>query len=355
MAPPSRAEEPPPSRTEKVRSSRKEKIVWLVGALAMIVVFVWVVPRVASYAEIWRTLQGLSGGELVLLLGLGLVVLALNGWSAVAALPGLSWWHGTQTGLVGNFLTALFPTGADLAARYAMCRSWGFSTDRTTTAVALAGIGRYLTMLLLPVVGTSAVLITGRGDEHTPLFFALGLTALVLLVGVPWVLLRREDYAHRFAHRLQSVAAALARRLNKPPPRDIVTRVLRTREHLVVGVRQNAPLVVATQIAATGASYAVLLASLRAVGLGRDVLTPSEVLYAYALGTIASLVPLTPGNLGVTELILIGVLGLQSDELNAQLVAASLIFRIFVWLLPIPLGMTAFFWWRHTQSATAKA
>lgn len=334
------------------RSRRRERIVWLIGVVAMVIVFVWVVPRVADYAEIWQTLRSLSAGEVVLLLGLGLVVLALNGWSAVAALPGLSWWRGTQTGLVGNFLTALFPTGADLAARYAMCRSWGFSTDRTTTAVALSGIGRYLTMLLLPVVGTSAVLITGRGDEHTPLFFALGVTALVLLVGVPWLLLRREDYAHRFAYRLQSVAAALAHRLRRPAPRGVAVRILRTREHLMIGVRQNAPLVVATQIAATGASYGVLLASLRAVGLGRDVLTPSVVLYAYALGTIASLVPLTPGNLGVTELILIGVLGLQSDELNAQLVAASLIFRIFVWLLPIPLGMAAFFWWRRTQSAT---
>jgi len=344
---------PPPAlrpHSRPARSSRREKIVWLIGVAAMVVVFVWVVPRVASYAEIWRTVRGLSAGELGLLLALGLVVIALNGWSAVAALPGLGWWHGTQTGLVGNFLTSLFPTGADLAARYAMCRSWGFSTDRTTTAVALAGIGRYLTMLLLPVAGTSAVLITGRGDEHTPLFFALGVTALVLLVGVPWLLLRREDYAHRFAHRLESVAIGLAKKLRRPAPRGIAARVLRTREHLMIGVRQNAPLVVATQIAATAASYGILLASLRAVGLGRDVLTPSEVLYAYALGTIASLVPLTPGNLGVTELILIGVLGLQSDELNAELVAASLIFRIFVWLLPIPLGMAAFLWWRRTQS-----
>jgi uncharacterized membrane protein YbhN (UPF0104 family) len=330
--------------------TRREKIIWIAGIAAMVIVFVWVVPKVASYAEILQALRDLSMPELALLLGLGLSVIALNGWSAVAALPGLSWSHGTQSGLVGNFLTALFPTGADLAARYAMYRSWGFDTDRTATAVALAGIGRYLTMLLLPVVGTSAVLITGRGDKHTPLLFALGLVALILMVGIPWLLLRREDYAHRFAYRLQAVVIRLAGLLRRPAPRGIAKRVLRAREHLTLGVRKHAPLVVATQIIATAASFLILLASLRAVGLGRDLLKPSEVLYAYALGTIAALVPITPGNLGVTELILIGVLGLQSDALNAQLVAGTLLFRMFTWLLPMPLGMASFLWWRRGQA-----
>lgn len=334
-------------------TSRREKIIWAAGVAAMVVVFVWVVPRVASYAEIGQALRGLSAPEFLLLLGLGLTVIALNGWSAVAALPGLSWSRGTQSGLVGNFLTALFPTGADLAARYAMYRSWGFSTDDTTTAVALAGIGRYLTMLLLPVVGTSAVLITGRGDEYTPLLFGLGCAALVLMVGIPWLLLRREDYAHRFAHRLERVVTRAAKRLRRPAPHGVAARVLRARDHIAVGVRRHAPLVVVTQVLATGVSYLILLAALRSVGLDKETLAPSQVLYAYAIGTIAALVPITPGNLGVTELILIGVLGLQSDELNAQLVAATLLFRVFTWLLPVPLGMASFLWWRRWASRGA--
>ena len=54
----------------------------------------------------------------------------------------------------------------------------------------------------------------------------------------------------------------------------------------------------------------------------------------------------------MTELILIGVLGYSTDAVNAQLVAATLLFRIFVWFLPIPLGMVAFLWWRHKSAAT---
>ena len=70
------------------------------------------------------------------------------------------------------------------------------------------------------------------------------------------------------------------------------------------------------------------------------------MLYAYALGTIAGLVPITPGNIGVTELILVGVLGLGADEPNAQIIAATLLFRIFIWFLPVPFGAASFLWWR---------
>jgi uncharacterized protein (TIRG00374 family) len=329
-------------------ASRRDKLIWLAGLAAIVVVFVWVVPRVASYADIWRALRGLSIAELALLLGLGLAVIALNGWSAVATLPGLGWRHGVQGALCGNFLTALFPTGADLAVRYAMYRSWAFAAGEATTAIAVAGVGRYLTMLMLPIAGTSAILFTGRGDARTPWLFGLAVLAFAILVGVPWLLLRREDLALRFAHRLAVVAARLAGVLRRQAPPNIADRVLRARGRITVGVRRRVPLVVLAHVLATAVSFLVLYASLRTVGLR---IPPSVVLYAYALGMIAGLVPLTPGNVGVTELILIGLLGYSTDSVSAHLVAATLLFRIFVWFLPIPLGMAAFLWWRYTSAA----
>lgn len=333
------------------RASRRDKIIWILGLVAVVVVFIWVLPKIASYAEIAATLRSLSTTEFLLLLALGLVAIAANGWSAVVALPGLSWPQGTQSTLCGNFLTALFPTGADLAVRFAMYRSWGFASEEVTTAIAIAGIGRYLTMLILPIAGTAGVLITGHGGTDKAIQLGLGCLAFALLVGVPWLLLRREDLAHRFAHRLERVVGKLAGTLRRPPPRHLAARVLRAREHIRQGVRHRAPVVVLAQLIATAASFLVLLASLRAVGLGPQLLSGAEVLYAYAIGTIAGLVPITPGNIGVTELILVGILGLQADNLNAQIIAATLLFRIFVWLLPIPLGAASFFWWRRTRTA----
>jgi uncharacterized membrane protein YbhN (UPF0104 family) len=328
------------------RMTRREKIIWIAGLVAVVVLAVWVLPRVASYAEIAHALRLLSPSELALLLALGLAGIAANGWTAMLALPGLTWWQGTLSTLCGNFLIALFPTGADLAVRYAMYRSWGFTADQVTTAIALAGLARYLVLLLLPLAGIAAVLVTGHGDRNTPLLFALGCVVVALLVVVPWLLLHREDLAHRFAGRLESTSARLAGLFRRRPPHGVAERIVRARHNIILGLRRHAAAVVFAQVLSTAASYLVLLAALRAVGLGADLLSWAEILYAYAIGTIAAMVPVTPGNIGVTELVLLGVLGLEAADLNAAIIAATLLFRVFTWLLPVPLGVASFLWWR---------
>ena len=95
----------------------------------------------------------------------------------------------------------------------------------------------------------------------------------------------------------------------------------------------------------------VLLAAVRFVGLGPDLISWTEVLYAFALGTIAAVLPLTPGNIGVTELILLGVLGLAATDRQSQILAAALLYRIFTWVLPVPLGIGSYLIWRYSSRA----
>ena len=181
---------------------KREKVIWLAGLLGVFIVAVWVLPRVASYEEIGQAIADLAAWELVALFALGFAVIGVTGWSAKVALRGLSWFHACLSTVCANFLTALVPTGADLAVRFAMYRSWGFNASRVTAAIAVTGVGRYLTLLSLPLIGMTALVVTGRGDEDTPWLLALGVLAFALLTVIPWLLLRREDLAHRQVHRV---------------------------------------------------------------------------------------------------------------------------------------------------------
>ncbi len=331
-------------------TGKREKIIWLAGVAGVAVVAVWVLPRVASYADIANAIGSLSAGETVTLAALGLGVIAVTAWSATLALSGLGWWRASLSTVCANFLTALVPTGADLAVRFAMYRSWGFNASRVTTAIAVTGVGRYVTLLSLPLVGTAVLAFTGRGDDDTPILLALGLLAFVLLTAVPWLLLRREDLAHRFAHRLERAVQRMARLFKRPAPTGIQERVLRLHTLIVKEFKRRGGIVTFGQLAAAFANSIVLFAALRFVGLGPDLITWGQTFYAFALGTIAAVIPLTPGNVGVTELIILGVLALDGGDYQAQILAAALLYRIFTWMLPIPLGAITFFWWRYQQS-----
>src|SRR5918998_701858 len=95
-----------------ISTGKREKIIWLAGVAGVVVVAVWVLPRVASYADIARAITSLTAGQTATLLLLAFGVIAVTGWSAKLAMSGLSWWRGSLSTVCANFLTALVPTGA---------------------------------------------------------------------------------------------------------------------------------------------------------------------------------------------------------------------------------------------------
>jgi uncharacterized membrane protein YbhN (UPF0104 family) len=92
-------------------------------------------------------------------------------------------------------------------------------------------------------------------------------------------------------------------------------------------------------VAAKLAWFLVLEVALWAVGITPDELPPAVVLAAMAVVTIISLIPITPGAVGVSEVAYIGLLSAVAGEgATGQITAAITLFRIAQWLAPIVIG-----------------
>jgi putative heme transporter len=77
-------------------------------------------------------------------------------------------------------------------------------------------------------------------------------------------------------------------------------------------------------------------------------------LLAYVLSLALALVPVTPGGLGFVEAGLTSILvlaGVSSD----QAVLGTLLYRLFAFWLPIPLGVLAWTGWRFTAGQRSGA
>src|SRR5439155_1267434 len=90
-------------------------------------------------------------------------------------------------------------------------------------------------------------------------------------------------------------------------------------------------------------NYLALLAALRAVGAAPR---PSLVLLAYAAAKLLGLIPLTPGGLGFVEAGLVGTLTLAGVS-GPGAVAATLLYRLVAFWLPIPAGGVAYVLFRR--------
>lgn len=95
--------------------------------------------------------------------------------------------------------------------------------------------------------------------------------------------------------------------------------------------------------AATAASsvtlWLVLLASLRGVGLSQHQVPWQTSLAAFALVRMLTVLPLTPGGAGITELGLVGILAAGTNHrVAAQVTAAVLLTGLSVTWRPFPAG-----------------
>ena len=97
--------------------------------------------------------------------------------------------------------------------------------------------------------------------------------------------------------------------------------------------------------------WLVLLACLRGVGLSQAQVPWQTSLAAFAFVRLLTVLPVTPGGIGVTELGLVGVLAANSGHrASVQVTAAVLLYRAVTYLPPIPLGAAACLAWRHAPT-----
>jgi uncharacterized protein (TIRG00374 family) len=97
--------------------------------------------------------------------------------------------------------------------------------------------------------------------------------------------------------------------------------------------------------------YAVLLITLRHVGVSQEELSWIQVLAAFAFVRLISALPVTPGGVGVVELGYAAAMTIGFDAAaKAQVVAAILVFRVITYALPIPLGAASYIVWRRNKT-----
>jgi putative heme transporter len=235
---------------------------------------------------------------------------------------------------------------------YTMLGSWGYSRSRSTTAVLVSGVWNSFIKLGLPVLALALVLLQGGAGGGRVTAAVLGIAGLVAAIVVFALMLRSEEQARRFGLLAGRVASRLLRLVRRPPVAgwELATVKFRSRTIDLVGRRWVA--ITVTSLVSHLSLYLVLLVTLRHVGVSNAEVSWVEVLAVFAFARLATAIPLTPGGAGFVEGVLIAGL-VAAGGAKPQVVAAVLVYRALTWLLPIPVGVGTYLWWRRRSLAAA--
>ena len=323
----------------------KEVIQSLVGFAIAIALLVFGMPRIVgtTWAEIGGQLTMVGWDKALNMLVLMLVGLYSYTFTLIGSLPGLTHIRALMVNAAGSMVSNVLPAGGavGVALSYVMFRSWGFSRSNISTSLVVTGIWNILARVMLPVLGMSVV-VWGPVDAPRSVIIASVIagaigTGLILLFSLS---IYSDRVSHWLGHLLTKLARPFSKRIRGGDDLDAVIQDQRGRMHTVVtanGVKMSLGLV-----GMFGFFFLLYWVASRTVGLD----LPVYMLFAaYAFRQFLTVVAITPGGLGITEVGTAGVLVAFGGDPGAAS-AAALLYAVFTHLLEVPLGLTAWLsWW----------
>jgi uncharacterized protein (TIRG00374 family) len=273
-----------------------------------------------------------------------------------AVLPGLRLRDAAVVNLGSTAVANTLPGGGAVAlgVSWAMLSGWGTSTAEFVRYTLVSGVWNVFARLGLPVVALGLLVVAGGSGGALQAAAYAGAVVLVAAVAGFGAVLRSERAAGLAGRAVNRVVAAGCAVVRRQPPERVSGMVADFRAGASGLLAERGVRITVTTVASQVMLWLVLLACLRGCGVGQGEVSWDLSLAAFAFVRLLSVLPVTPGGIGIVELGLVGPMAAGLDAAAAARVAAAvLLYRAVTYLLPVPLGAAAYLGWRYMHRGRA--
>jgi putative heme transporter len=321
------------------------------GGLAVAVIvgtYVFVLPQFANYGEVWAELKTLSWEWIAVLFGAVVLNMATFAPPWMAALPGLGYWSAQTVTQASTASTYLAPGGpaVGIGISAAMLFAWGFRADEVALAVTLTGIWNQLAILGFPTIALALLTLTHGDRASLQTIATIGLAVFVIVAGGFALALSSAGMARRVGNLATRIVNWSLRPVRRGPVGWDGESLARFRSRAIGLLRRRWYWLTLATLAGQLTVFLVLLASLRALGVGPDEVSVVEAFAGWSLARVLGSIPITPGGLGLVELGLTTVLAGFGGN-HAGVVAAVLLYRFLTIVPTLVLGAAAAATWKR--------
>jgi uncharacterized membrane protein YbhN (UPF0104 family) len=330
------------------KASRKRMLIGIGGTLLVLVVVFWFIftfiidPEVVVDAflslELWEL------GVLALMAAAAYVFL---GFTLNNTLRGLGIKDATLGMLASLAVKGSIPGPMDTAFRFRLAVAYDYSVEESTLSAATLKALDWIARLLMIPIAIGILVASGQGISGLEWLAVIGLivsiVGIALLVGI----VRSVRIAKWLGGLLQTSVNWLATRFHREAPPNLEQRVLGLREMGDTLMNTTGLLGLGMQLVMQAAWASVLTLAMFFVGVDFDILPVSVVWASVAL---VYMLPIGPGFIEIAYIAIYGI-AIGFDNPTIDLAAAGMmIFRIFQWLIPIPIGYGLILYWQKRDN-----
>ena len=327
-------------------------VAFVFGIVIVVVIFAVAVPKFADYGEVWAAMSTLTPIEATSLIALTVFNLYTYWLANQAALMGMTLGQSAVVTQTSTSVANTLPAGGALAVGVsaAMLNSWGFTAGEITLYVGVTGIWNIFAKLGMPMIALVLLVATGHTNPGLVTAALIGAAVLIGAVALLVLVFRSEAMARKIGEVIGRVLSALKKVVRKPPIERMGDRTATFRRETIILVSRRWFRLTWTTVLSQVALFAVLLLSLRHMGVSEQEVSTAEAFAVYTFSRLLSAIPITPGGVGVIDLGYIAGLTSTDQGQHAEIVAGVLIFRVLTYGLQIPLGAITYFIWRGKTS-----
>lgn len=337
-----------PSRT---RTTIQRAVPVLVLALAVGLTAVMPAVMGMTWSTIAAVLTAISVSTLVALTVLWLAGLAVHTVVLTAAMPGLSHRRALLLNLSGSAVSNLLPFGAAGAGlNYVMTRAWNIPASTFASFTLISNLWNVLGRLLVGTAILCLALTVGIAlpAALNPGIVFAGVGALVMLVTVLVAAVASRRISGLLGSGLDRALSPLLARRGRSI--DFTSTLSELRAASSATITQGWARLTFGVLGYLLLQALLMAACLAAVGANASW---AVVAVAFGIDRLISSLPFTPGGAGLAELgSAVALVALGVDPVTAA--AGVLLYRLFTFLLEIPLGGAFTLAWLGHQRSRAR-
>ena len=324
------------------------------GAL-LVLLIVWFRNQIGTYGEtISQAISDLTWVEIVLLVIAGLVIMTLNGMAMKTPLQGIDTKQAFVAQQSASAVSNVIPGPSGTAARFAILHSWGVGVEDFTRGTVAVSIWNNVIMISMPGLAFLALAITGdTGTSGVRLLLLAAGALLVSVIAIAVVVgaLHSERFARWLGRVTQRCVNPFRRLFRRKPVTGLDDATAELRQRTVDILAERKARLTAITLSAYWLSGVLLVVCLWLSGVPYSELTMVTGLALYSVGRFLTIIQVTPGGVGVVEVVYVALFMLVvPEQYNAQVVAGIVIYRILTYALPIFVGGGTYLVWRRMRA-----
>lgn len=302
-------------------------------------------PQLARVDVPWFVVLALLQlGRLVSLWWLTKLALAPARTSSEAPGRRLGWGTTATAQLAGSAAAKVLPgggaTGGLIQAKVLI--DDGQPPRAVASGLTAIGLLNNAVLFLLPVLTIPALLIGPPPARQLQLGLVVSVILAAVIVAIGVTALTWPRVVAAAGRGIGALVHVVRRRVT---PAGVAEGLLAQRERVADAFHGRWWRSVFAMAASRMFDYASLVAALVAFGAHAR---PAEVLLAYVVAQAFAIVPITPGGVGFVDIGLTGMLALIGVPTDTAVIA-TLLYRLFSFWLPIPVGAVAWAGWRLSR------